>query len=214
MSRITNDMIEKWLKGWSLSRKLPLPVKYRSGFKVEVGEEKQKIRYVFSELNDDFLNLSKITNEPWIHLKVCVPPDEVKEVVPERWKIQPPGYMMSCFQPMKNPDSVLYDGYRLEYERYNSALLLKIIAENGDLACSGHVVLVDDFAVYDRIVTEEKHRRKGLATFLMHELERNALANGISNNFLVATKEGKALYESIGWELYSPYTSIVIPGID
>lgn len=213
MSRMVNETIEKWMQGWSLSRKLPLPVKYKSGFKIEVGEEKQKIRYVFPELNDDFLNLSKIINEPWIHLKVCVSPDKVEKAVPERWKIQPPGYMMSCFRPMKNPGSVMCEGYRLEYERYNSTVLLKIIAENGELACTGRVVLVDDLAVYDRIITEEEHRRKGLATFLMHELERTALSNGINNNFLVATKEGRALYESIGWELYSPYTSIVIPGI-
>lgn len=210
-SRISHHIIEKWLKAWSLSRKLPLPVQYKSGFRVKVGEERQKTRYVFPELNDDFLDLSKLINDPWIYLKVCASPDEVKNSLPERWEIQPPGYMMYCFGPMKNSNLNLHQGYRLEYEEYNSTTVVKIITENGALASIGRIVMVDDLAVYDRIITEEKHRRKGLAAFLMHELEKIALSSGIYNNFLVATEEGKMLYESLGWKLYSPYTSIVIP---
>lgn len=33
---ISPNIIEKWLKGWTLSRELPLPIKYKSGFKVDV----------------------------------------------------------------------------------------------------------------------------------------------------------------------------------
>ncbi|NML70142.1 GNAT family N-acetyltransferase [Chryseobacterium sp. RP-3-3] len=212
-TKVSHDIVEKWLKAWSLSRKLPLPVRYKSGFKVEVGEERQKIRYVFSELNHDFIELSKQIDKPWTYLKVCASPDEVKNTVSGKWIIQPPGYMMSCFGPMKNSDTNLCEGYRIEYEKYNSTTVIKIIAENGELASIGRIVLVDDLAVYDRIVTEEKHQRKGLATFLMRELEKIALSKGITNNFLVATEQGKRLYESMGWELYSNYTSIVIPGI-
>ncbi|KMQ64930.1 GNAT family acetyltransferase [Chryseobacterium angstadtii] len=210
---VSNDLVEKWLKGWSLSRKLPLPVKYKSGFKVEVGEEQQKTRYVFSTITHDFIELSKQINEPWIYLKVCASSHEVRKQIPEKWIIQPPGYMMCCFGPMKNPEINLCEGYWLEYEKYHSTTVCKIIAENGEQASTGRIVLVDGVAVYDRIITEEKHRRKGLASFLMQELEKTASAQGISNSFLVATEQGKALYESKGWKLYSPYTSIVIPGI-
>lgn len=61
---ISNDLVGKWLKGWSLSRNLPLPTAYRSGFIVEVNDEREKSRYVFSELNADFLHLAKTTSEP------------------------------------------------------------------------------------------------------------------------------------------------------
>ncbi|MDP9959926.1 GNAT family N-acetyltransferase [Chryseobacterium lathyri] len=213
MNNVSSDIIDKWLKAWSLSRKLPLPVKYKSGFKVEVGEEKQKIRYVFPEINDDFIELSKQIDEPWIYLKACASPDEVKDEISENWIIQPPGYMMGCSSPMNISRKNLCEGYRLEYEKYNSTTAVKIIDENGELACIGRIVLVNDLAIYDRIITEENHQRKGLATFLMQELEKIALSNGIHNNFLVATEQGKSLYETMGWELYSSYTSIVIPGI-
>lgn len=207
---VSHAMVGKWLKAWSLSRQLPLPVEYKSGFKVEVGDEKQKSRYVFSELNDDFFELSRQIDEPWIYLKVCTSQGQVKNIVPGKWDIQPPGYMMKFTGAMKDSNRKLSTGYHPEYEKYNSTTLIKIIAENGETASSGRIVLMDDLAVYDRIITGEKHQRKGLGSFLMLELEKIALAKEISDHFLVATEQGKALYESLGWELYSHYTSMVI----
>ncbi|MDR6923583.1 MULTISPECIES: GNAT family N-acetyltransferase [Chryseobacterium] len=209
---VSRGIIEKWLKAWSLSRKLPLPEKYKSGFKIEVGEEKQKARYVFPEITEDFIQLSKEINDSWVYLKVAASADEVKESISRKWQIQPPGYMMYCTGEMISNEKKIPEEYNMTLEKYNASSTLKIFAENGTLACSGHLVLVDDLAIYDRIATEEEHRRKGLASFLMHELEKIVLLNGISNSFLVATAQGKTLYESLGWKLYSPYTSVVIPG--
>jgi len=208
---ISKDIIEKWLKAWCLSRKLPLPVNYKSGFKVNVGFEQQKCRYVFSELNEDFIQLAKEINEPWIYLKVCDFPKKIEKNISDIWEIQPQGYMMHCHHPMKIPKTQLNENYKLEFESYNSTSVIKIVTKNNELvACEGRVVIIDDLAIYDRIITDNNHRRQGLATFLMKELENIALANGIFKNFLVATEEGKLLYENLGWELYSLYTSIVI----
>ena len=88
---------------------------------------------------------------------------------------------------------------------------MKIITENGEFASIGRVVIVGDLAIYDRIFTESNHQRKGLATMVMKELEQIALSKGVFKNFLVATEEGRPFYQSLGWELYSLYTSIVIP---
>jgi hypothetical protein len=84
-SIVSRDLIEKWLKGWSLSRELPLPIRFKSGFKVNVGYDRQKSRYVFPELNKDFIQLSEAVNEPRIFLKVCSASDEVKRCVAEKW---------------------------------------------------------------------------------------------------------------------------------
>ncbi|WP_121331467.1 MULTISPECIES: GNAT family N-acetyltransferase [unclassified Flavobacterium] len=205
------NVLEKWLKAWSLSRELPLPVKYKSGLMVEVGYEDQKRRYVFTELNIDFLELSESINQPGIFLKVCASADTLKNRISQKWNIQPQGYMMTCFQPMNIPNHSLNDNYKLEFEHYNSTYLVRIVTLEGELASTGRIILVDDLAVYDRISTEPQHKRLGLASILIKELEKIALANGIRNNFLVATEEGKLLYESLGWEVYCPYTSIVIP---
>ena len=209
---ISKTTVEKWLKGWSLSRSLPPPISYKSGFKVDVGYDDQKMRYVFPELTDDFTHLAATIDEPWVFLKICASPEKIKKLIPDRWTIQPQGYMMTCFQPMGIPANGLSDSYHLEVEHYNSASAVSIVTQGGELASKGHIALVDDMAVYDRIITAEKHRRKGLGAFLMKELEKLALSKGVMQNFLVATEEGKFLYQSLGWEVYCIYTSVVIPG--
>jgi Predicted acetyltransferase len=207
--QISSDTIEKWLKAWSLSRQLPLPVRYKSGLMVDVGEKKQRTRYVFPNCNDDFFELAETINEPWVFLKVCTFFNEFKNKIPERWMLQPQGYMMYCSSPMTFTDKNLPDEYRFEYRQYESTFVVNIMINN-KVASSGRIVFVDDLAVYDRILTENDHRRKGLAGLVMKELEKIALSKGFSHSFLVATEQGKKLYESLGWKLYSPYTSIVI----
>lgn len=210
---VSKDMVSKWIRAWALSRKLPAPLDFASGFKVNVGYEKQKTRYVFPELNEDFIRLAKGIQEPWIFLKVCALAADVKKSVPEKWKIQPQGYMMCCFKRMHIPDRSLHADYRLERDIDDPDVsVVRIYTQEDEPASIGRLVIIDDLAVYDRISTDEKHRRKGLATVVMKELEQIALAKGISKNFLVATEEGRVLYEALGWTLYSVYTSIVLHG--
>jgi hypothetical protein len=204
------DILEKWLKGWALSRELPLPVKYKSGYMIDVGYENQKRRYVFTEPNNDYIQLSKSIDEPWVYLKACTAPDKLKSMLSKKWVIEPQGYMMSCSTQMSFSNRNLSDDYKFEFDNYNSTFVIRIVTKNGELASIGRVVLVDDLAIYDRISTEVNHRRKGLGAILMKELEKIALANNVSNNFLVATEEGKSLYLSLGWEIYSLYSSAVI----
>ena len=210
-NNVSSDILEKWLKAWCLSRELPLPVKFKSGYRVDVGYEKQKVRYVFAELNDDFIRLSETINETWVFLKVCASPEEVKNKLSRKWVIQPQGYMMCCISPMNIPTINLPDGYEIKFDSYNSTTAVKI-TKDGALASIGRLVIVDDLAVYDRISTEEDHKRKGLATFLMKELERIAISKNVHKNFLVATEQGKLLYQSLGWEVCSLYTSVVMIG--
>ena len=209
-NNVSPNIIQKWLTAWALSRELPLPTNFKSGYKVNVGYQKQKARYVFAELNDDFIQLSETINETWVFLKVCASPEEVKNKISGKWVIQPQGYLMSCVSPM-NIQVNLPDGYEIEFDNYNSTTLVKILTKNGELASAGRIVIVDDLAVYDRISTEENHKRNGLATFLIKELERIAISKNVYKNFLVATEQGKLLYQSLGWKVCSLYTSVVIP---
>lgn len=210
MKKISPDILKKWLTAWSLSRELPLPIAFKSGFKVEVGDTKQKERYVFPELNEDFTELSNTINEPWIFLKTFAYSEEIKSRVSEKWTFQPQGYFMVCSKPMVFPNHNLNTEYRLEFDFYNSTFVVRILTQNNEEVAIGRVVLVDDIAVYDRIITESNHRRKGLATIIIKELEKIAHSKGITKSILVATEDGKQLYESLGWEVHSLYTSIVI----
>lgn len=204
-------IVEKWLKGWSLSRELPLPVKYGSGFRVDVGWPQQKARYVFPDFNHEITDLANTIVEPWIFLKVCAPPEVFKSILPSPWVIQPPGFMMTCSRPMLSKKIDLADGYILEVKEEMPVAIAKVLTNSGDIAAIGRLILVDDFVIYDRIATNELHRRKGLATIILKTLENIAISKGSTNGVLVATEAGKALYETLGWTLSSLYTSVVIP---
>lgn len=47
----------------------------------------------------------------------------------------------------------------------------------------------------------------------MMKLEAIGREKGAVRGVLVATPDGRALYESLGWELHSPYTTAVIPEV-
>ncbi|WP_294198382.1 GNAT family N-acetyltransferase [uncultured Chryseobacterium sp.] len=212
MHQVSEELLEKWLKGWSISREKPLPEAWKSGFKVEVSDELQKARYVFPTVNEDFIQLSESIHESWVYLKVCEPFEKFRTLIPERWEIQPQGYMMYGQEKMTIREDPLPDGYLIEvFQPRSDAFTVTIYTANNEEAAVGRLILVGGLAVYDRIITHQDHRRKGLATHIIKELESIALSKGISENFLVATELGKLLYESLGWKIYCLYSSLVIP---
>jgi GNAT superfamily N-acetyltransferase len=102
--------------------------------------------------------------------------------------------------------------YRLVVDAITDGLTLAtILAPDGELAASGRVGVIGDVAIYDRIRVQDAHQRRGLGRALMIALGKVADRAGASRWVLVATPEGRALYETLGWELHSPYTTAFIP---
>lgn len=214
MHQVSGEWIEKWLTGWSVSRGLPLPEQWQSGYKVKVGQETQKERYVFPQLNNDFIRLAQSVDEPWIHLKVCASYKEFRDLIPERWQLQPQGYMMKCSVPMTTASGCIGTDYSLNVTEHKpDSFIVNVRYRKTEQAAIGRLIIIDGLAVYDRIRTESNHQRKGLAALMMKSLESIALSKGITAGLLVATEQGKPLYESLGWEMYSVYTSVLIPEV-
>jgi GNAT superfamily N-acetyltransferase len=88
----------------------------------------------------------------------------------------------------------------------------RILGRDGELAASGFAAETEAAFVYDRIVTEPPHRRRGLATALMQALG-SARHGDQSRQVLVATEEGRPLYAAMGWTLKSYYTTAAIDSI-
>jgi len=88
---------------------------------------------------------------------------------------------------------------------------VQVLAHDGGLAASGHLALDRRLAIYDRIVTEPAHQRRGLGRAVMGALQALAHAHGRHAGVLVATPQGRALYESLGWRLHAPWATAVIP---
>lgn len=96
-------------------------------------------------------------------------------------------------------DPVPLDGFETETIRGDRGGTVVVTAD-GEPAARGSVAVVDDLAVYDRIVTEPRFRRRGLASYVVRALTAMALEHDVDTGLLVATADGFELYKYLGWE--------------
>jgi hypothetical protein len=204
-------IVASWITGWTIARGTSSPIPDHGGFRVDVGWPEQQARYVFSSPCEGFQYLANTITDPWIYLKVCAPPEMIKPLLPSQWIIQPQGVMMVCAQLINPLNARLPDGYSLKITEALPVSTVKILTSDQQLAAIGHLAFTDGFVIYDRIETKPGFRRRGFGSIIMNALGVIANAHGRKKGILVATAEGKALYETLGWETYSLYTSAVIP---
>ncbi len=212
ISSVDPHLVEIWVRGWAIAREVAPPVKDSGVLRVEVGWPDQQRRYVFPAVTNSFRHLAATIVEPWVFLKVCAPQQAVSPLLPSRWQIQDPGFMMICSSPMAAPPDNLPGNYTLDVIPDLPVPVARILTADGTIAAMGRIALVDNYVIYDRIETHPDHRRRGLGSRLMKALESLGAAHGNRKGILVATTAGRALYETLGWQLYSQYTSVVIPG--
>lgn len=100
------------------------------------------------------------------------------------------------------------EGFTIETERDGKHSYVSIHLEDDPevVAASGHVAVVDEFAVFDRIITAPEFRRRGLGSLVMRALVALALEHDVEEGLLVASVDGQALYQYLGW---TPIGSIV-----
>lgn len=205
-------IVEIWVKGWAIAREVTPPVRDSGAFRVDVGWPDQQARYVFPGITGGFQHLADTIFTPWVFLKVCAPPQAVGPLLPSRWEIQSPGFMMTCTTSMDTAKIDLPAAYRLDLITDMPVPAARVLTAAGEIAAMGRIALVEDYIIYDRIETHPDHRRRGLGSIVMKALESLGAAHGKKKGILVATTAGRALYETLGWQLYSEYTSVVIPG--
>lgn len=211
VSPVDPHLLEIWLKGWSMARTLPAPVKDNGILRVDVGWPQQVMRYVFPGPSEKLINLAATINDPWVFLKICAEPETVRALLPSHWIIQAPGFMMTCYNGMSGYETELPKGYKISIDEHTTIPVVNVLTPDHTVAATGRIVFVDQFAIYNGIETHPDHRRKGLGSLVMKNLETIGVKRGIDKGVLVATAQGKVLYETLGWSMYSPYTTAVIP---
>lgn len=204
-------IVATWARGWALAREVSPPVPDSGAFRIEVGLPDHVRRYIFAAPTAAVRQLADTITEPYIFLKVCAPPNVVSTLLPPGWSIAPQAYMMTCFGAMAPVNTVLQEGYVLDIQEDIPVPIVRILTTQGEVAAIGRIAFAGDYGIYDRIETHESHRRRKLGSVIMKTLETVGAARGISKGLLVATREGRALYETLGWRLHSLYTTAEIP---
>lgn len=200
-------LLAAWLAARSIARGLALPVPDHGGWRVDTGLPGEIRRHVFAGPVPGISALAASIHGPHIFIKMCGDGEQLLGLLPPRWQLCPGGYFMTHEGTLQAPD--LPAGYRLDVATSQEITTAHILAENGGIAASGHAVEYAGVFVFDRIVTEAGHRRRGLGRALMAALaarQRSASARRV----LVATDDGAKLYASLGWHIASPYSTATI----
>ena len=204
------QLLRAWLTGRSISRGLPAPVPDHGGWRVDVGLPAEVARYVFADVTPGLKHLGESIRAPFVSLKLCGPDGLLRSILPARWEIQGGNHLMTFDGDLGAPRAPP-PGYELEVATDERGIAVRVLDREGDLAASGFAAETPGAFVYDRIITEPAHQRRGLGLTVMTALGAQRRSSG-ARHVLVATPEGRALYATLGWTVRSPFATAMIPG--
>ena len=205
------DLLALWTRGWAATRGVAAPVRDGAAWRIDVGLPDQFARYIFADADPAVRDRAERIGRPWTFLKVCAHETAVRSLLPPMWEMRPPGFMMTLAGGMGG-DATAPEGLRFDIEASGPVTFCRLLDHADVEAARGRVVVIEGLTVFDRIATSADRRRRGLASRIMRRLERIAHEAGGRDGALVATAEGRALYERLGWVLHSNYSTAVIPG--
>ena len=183
-----------------------------TGLWLEVGKPDQRGRFVLRAFDPAVLSeLARSIAAPGVYIEVPAPREAAVPLLPGDWTIRERAFLMTTLLAAPAEPS-LPPGYRPVSWDDGATIKVEIMSGHGELAASGSASMGEGHAVFDQILTQEGHRRLGLGTTVMGALTRRAIERGASQGTLIATPDGRALYQVLGWQPWSEITSVISPG--
>jgi GNAT superfamily N-acetyltransferase len=198
------DLVMAWGRGRAVSRLTDAPRPVPGGFEVAVQRLGRELRQVFHTFTDESLAAAaERLSVPWRQIMIAGPREVLRESVSATWTMDPDGHLMTvAFAPTRYR---VPDDYRLRIETEGALTVARAFHVSGDLAASARMGRDGEFGVFDMVLTQPAHRRKGLGATLMRALSGHAASLGMTRGLLVGSDEGRALYEHLGWTFVSDF---------
>ncbi|MFJ3876780.1 GNAT family N-acetyltransferase [Streptomyces sp. NPDC090077] len=209
----TAGAVRTWIHGWTVSRGAAEPVPTPGGFSIDVGLPGHVVRHVLPAADEAAVR--RITGGPaapgtW--LKAPAEPEQFASWLGPGWSLAGgAGFLMAAppHTARTGPAPRIADGYRLDTWTRGGVARVLVRTADGAFAARGQAGLTGSAFVVDQVETDPAHQRRGLGRVMMRALADAAAAEGATEGVLVATPEGRALYETMGWQLLSPLTGAV-----
>ena len=202
-------LLQAWVDGRSLARSVPRPVIDHGGCRVDTGSPDEISRWIFHDIVDGIADVARAFAMPRHFIKACASCDDLRAALPPGWQVEHTGYFM---RGTRGPEAETSppSGYRVAIERSGPVTAVRISGADGEHAAHGFAAETDRAFVYDRIVVADAHRRRGLGRAVMTTLGRERTDPDVPE-LLVATDDGRALYETLGWAVLAPYSTASFP---
>ncbi|WP_405773000.1 GNAT family N-acetyltransferase [Streptomyces sp. NBC_01538] len=211
--------VRAWVDGWVVSRGASPPLVEPWGYTIDMGLAHAVTRHVLDTVNDDVeertvRKVADAVTGAGVWLKVFDDPARVGGWLGDGWSVDPdPGYLMSV--PLTASEApAVPDGYRVRVWTRGGVTRVMLAGADGSWAARGQIAPTGRTAVVDQVATSAAHRRRGLGTFVMRTLVREAFAQGAERGVLAGTPDGRALYEALGWRVEAPLTSAHFTGAE
>jgi hypothetical protein len=166
---VTLALVAQWAHGRSVSRSLPLPTVDGTMICVETNQPDEERRFIFAAPTPAIAALAATIVRPRNLVKLCAPVADLMAWLPATWRDHPQSYFMICDGPMR-PSRPLPSGYVLGI-RSEGAVAVAEVRFEGNIVARGRAVNSGDLLVFDQIMTDSNHGRRGLASGIMHGLE-------------------------------------------
>lgn len=200
-----NELLQTWITGWTRCRGYERHDDGRSTSVLLTDQQDQTEHFLFEPTTEQFLDLATDTRgDPTRVLTVVT--NRMRELIdaahPLGMRVTDRQQALMSVdmsgQDVEDPRPP-GDDYTLEHARDGGCRRV-LVRSRGELAARGSVAAVGDYAVYDRIITEENFRRRGLGSFVMRALTAGVLEDDVTTGLLMASADGRALYAFLGWE--------------
>lgn len=202
-----------WASGYCAARRYAEPVATATppALWFDVGKPDQAGRFILGGVSGEVAAAAfAAVDSPHIYVDIAAPRAAILPHIPPHWQARDAMWLMAAGSNAP-PVSSLAPDFAIEIDE--SARRFEAVARHADgsLAARGVLGLHGTTAVYDQIVTEPQFARRGLGSAIMASLGRCAVRRGVTESLLVATADGRALYERLGWSLRSDIVSVISP---
>ncbi len=206
LSTLSSNVLA-WTDGWALSRRASEPQPIRGGVYIRVDSATESGRYVLTAPDPDRaceLAVGVTESDFWIKWPGSA---EAAPSLGEGWTAGQRLHLMRT-SLAASPMPVPPPGYRLDLIDEGNAVEARVVTDSGALAARGRVGL-GGVAVPDQIVTQPEHQRRGLASVVMTALSNVAVDAGRTEGILLASTQGRSLYEVLGWRIVTEFCEAV-----
>jgi GNAT superfamily N-acetyltransferase len=206
------ELVVRWQRGWAVARELPAATDVGDGLRTHCRQPGRDVEYVALAADAAPASVSALAARvadpaTWLTVPTTDPARAAGLLEAAGLVLLQRAETLMTTDLRDHPRFAVATGYTLQTRRTGAVVTATATDAAGDRGARGTMGLSGPDAVADRIETLPAHRRRGLASAVMGALAAAAVPAGATRGILIASQEGRPVYEKLGWR---PVATVLI----